>query len=52
MRPQSPVDKHYDRFWDVEAMYASLSKRKREIGNIISELNPKLRKTPVLHQML
>ena len=35
-----------------EAMYVSLSKIKIEIDSIVSELNPKLWKTRVLHQTL
>ena len=35
-----------------EAMYVSLSKRKNEIGSIVSELNPELWKTGVLPQTL
>ena len=38
-------------FWG-EGMYVSLSKRKIEIGSIISELNPELWKTGVLPQTL
>ena len=35
-----------------EGMYVSLSKRKIEIGSIVSELNPELWKTWVLPQTL
>ena len=35
-----------------EGMYVSLSKRKIEIGSIVSELNPELWKTGVLPQTL
>ena len=34
------------------AMYVSLSKRKNEIGSIVSELNPTLWKTGILPQTL